>query len=201
MHRLFHSLVVCGAGLTLAHCGGKSTDDEGDTERGGSGSGASASGGSQPGGSGASAGSPSRGGSGGYDPGGVAGSLSATGGTGNIAGIGGSPPQPDGPTEQWACVFSEQWCGSYDPTIVPLLDCKRDTARPVSQDDCPPDTRFSCMNGYVNAEVVPFQCDCVAITPGTCGCPELDADCFRGSPPNECPDTSFCGCVYTCILK
>src|SRR5687768_9325933 len=27
MHRLFHSLVVCGAGLTLAHCGGKSTGD------------------------------------------------------------------------------------------------------------------------------------------------------------------------------
>jgi hypothetical protein len=28
MHRLFHTLVVCGAGLTLVQCGGKSNTGE-----------------------------------------------------------------------------------------------------------------------------------------------------------------------------
>ncbi len=211
MARLFHSLVVCGAGLTLLQCGGRyagsgggSEPDEGEgassqggaTSHGGASHSGTGSGGKLTLGGSSTAGTNAFGGS-------------ATGGGGPIptAGTTSTDPgfaKPPGPTAQWVCDATGFYCSSG---VVDLTDlaCKADPSRPQVASDCAGNLVFACALGLYEGRGVPFNCECVppAADGASCVCPELDGGCqARLQPPGMCsPFASECGCTITCILK
>jgi hypothetical protein len=196
MARLFHSLVVCGAGLTLLNCGGRSAGQQGD----GGADETSGSGGSSTAGK---AGDGGRGGSGPVQGGASSGGLSL-GGTQNAPMGGGAPSEPrrpEGPTEQWGCDASGVFCrgGRFD---LDYADCVRDVTRPTSQAECGDGQVFTCLQGYLGQETVLFNCACSPTPSAGCACPEVLDNCgARLESPTSCGATSVCGCAITCILK
>lgn len=198
MARLFHSLVVCGAGLTLVHCGGRSTGDrdEGNAD--------DTSGTSQ--GSAAGSGDGARGGTSSAQGGTSGGTLSLAGAPsvpigGGSAGAPSDPKRPAGPTEQWGCDGSGISC-SRERFDIDYRACARDETRPRFPEDCPAGTSLTCLKGYVDDEPVLFNCACRSPMAGSCACPEvLDSCSARVEPPRTCGQTSECGCAITCILR
>lgn len=194
MSSLFHTLVVCGAGLTLLDCGGKYSYlvEEGDEP----------SAGRSPGGSGASVGG----------HGGASSDGSAVGG---LLFGGGPPdgPQPGYPPLAGAGNADEQLecervrtCGGpsgegESESIFTLTGaCVSAPARPKSVADCGANESLACLVGRLGNRRVLFNCEC---TPGndSCACPDLTLGCT--SPQLDgCSDRQVrCGCAWTCIVK
>jgi hypothetical protein len=191
MSRLFHSLVVCGAGLTLTGCGGRydsrETPESSDAGTSNEGAGGSSAGAGPsppvmltPGGSPSSGGAP-----------GVAGFN-----------FGGTAPGPilPGSQGQWSCDDEIGACGDG---FILMQQCFRDIARPKSQADCQPGNVLSCLYGSFEAIPVLFNCECLPLAGEMCPCPDVvDGRCVHSSGPLTCsPEQVVCGCAYTCIAK
>jgi hypothetical protein len=219
MARLFQSLVVCGAGLTLLDCGGRRAShgaDDGSVSGGGGssatpgGTASSTSGSptsSTTGGVNAQAGTPSS--SGGLNVGGIdigGGGGLATAGTG----FGGATVDIlPGAESQWVCDEANLEGCSDVPVGRPMLGfsitspCRAETTRPKSPADCQPGTLFTCVAGNYAENLVLFNCVCMKNEPDSCACPSLRVGCTGADyQASKCgSDQALCGCAYTCILK
>jgi hypothetical protein len=204
MTHLFHTLVVCGAGLTVVGGGGRSESDAREPEpaRGGS---------SSEGGSG-SVGN----GSGAVSHGGLM--LTPAGAPSiNIAGsssLGGTAATMPGPLlpraeGQWVCAAELMGCseGFFDGLqavgFALSSACAADSARPKSSDDCAGQGTFSCSLGFFNGQGVLFNCECKtpALNQG-CPCPETGSGCYGSWGAEYCDELqAYCGCAMTCIAK
>jgi hypothetical protein len=193
--RLFHTLVVCGAGLTLTHCGGGRADTDdgtspgGQTGTGGTGVGGTSTGGASTGGAttGGSAGTPGTGGA-------------PTGGSGGFGGFGGA-------TGEWT---NQSYCEAlYCDSVqfegrqvgaIPLIEpCPIERGRPETPDDCPAGRRFTCALGVADGVARLVNCECLPAT-DACACPDV-AGCI-GFNSEACTDeVNICGCAQTCILR
>lgn len=204
LSHLFHTLVVCGAGLTVVGCGGHSESDpqEHKPARGGS---------SSEGGSG-SAGN----GSGAVSQGGImltpAGAPSTnTAGSSALGGTAATMPGPPlpGAEGQWVCKAELRGCagGAFESMHVVGFEissaCAADPARPKSSDDCTGQGKFSCSLGFFDGQAVLFNCECK--TPGLnqgCPCPETASGCYSSQGAEYCDELqAYCGCAMTCIAK
>lgn len=190
MSRFFHTLVIVGAGISAAACGGQSESHSGgEGADGGGGSGGTGAGGAAAnGGSAASGGT----GAGGTAGGGGSGGTIATGGTGGggagrggTSGSGGSSagtgglvlgggtggtgmkgpfPEPELPTSQWDCTNSFTGCvGVLGVTAHQLTgDCPVDETFPKSAADCASDEIYTCMLAVTaTGEALLVNCECM----------------------------------------
>jgi len=218
--RFFHALVVVGAGISAAACGGKSegtSGEDGASNGTGGGGGTAASGaGTTQGGSGGSAAGGSTGGS----MGGTGGSAGGTGGSGSVlGGMGGTQPTgpfPDpGPTAQWDCrgVVPSEAGGPSVPLSDGCVDVLGVTAAHLV-DDCPVNPMlaksaaectsaeiFTCRLAVtVDGASVLINCDCEMRYEDGCGyCTSLDQR--YGDPVSCTPELKICECAYTGILR
>ncbi|HVY25499.1 MAG TPA: hypothetical protein VHB79_03070 [Polyangiaceae bacterium] len=222
MARLFHSLVVCGAGLTLLECGGRVAGHEGGDDQGAtSAAGQTSSAGqnndghgasSSLGGASAQAGSaPSIGGlhlggfgTGGLDTGGSPAAGTASGGATVIV--------PPGAQAQWdcdganisSCEFNGGSAGPAHPAFNIDVPCRTNPDRPKESDDCPANTLLTCFDGTYAGQSVLFNCECVSPQGAdACTCPAFHAGCaYSTYQPVDCTtERALCGCAQTCILK
>jgi hypothetical protein len=181
MSRFFHTLVVVGAGISAAACGGKSQSRDGDENAAGSG------------GTGA-AGRAGNGATGGAETGGGAG----TGGMGTT----GPFPEPQVPTSQWDCFNSFMGCVDALGVTAHRLtgSCPVDETRPTSAADCATDEIYSCMLAVsVSGEPLLVNCDCWPAEFACDSCISLDSR--NGAPVSCTPTLKICECAYTGILK
>lgn len=219
MARLFQSLVVCGAGLTLLDCGGRlaSHGAEDDSTNGAGGSSATSGGTAS-----STSGSPTSSTTGGASA--QAGTSSSSGGL-NLAGIdtggsggfaaagapsgGATVDIPPGAESQWVCDPTNlQGCIDV-PVGQPMLGfsittpCHTETNRPKSPADCGPGTLFTCVTGNYAEKLVLFNCECRSKLPDECTCPFLRVGCAGADvrAPQCDAEQALCGCAYTCILK
>lgn len=221
MSSLFHSLVVCGAGITLLQCGGRAqvSGDEPVANGGASGStggrGAGAQGGVVAGGGTLSVGGAlSTGGSfavgGSMSVGGtfgVGGSM-AVGGSFGDGGSGGTFGSFGGTSawQQWDCspdtVRGCSFGQGMQEAFALAQSCPINPSRPRSAKDCAAGQVFSCVLGELNGETGPFNCACLTRTADVpCPCPASNHNCDE-TYAAACTDFQVqCGCAYTCILK
>lgn len=198
MSRLFHSLVVCGAGLTLTGCGGRYDGGRPESSDAGNGGG--------PGGASAGMGLA-------QPPVLEVGGSQSVGGTSASAGFnfGGTAPGPilPGSEGQWSCDDEIIGC-DLGPGRDPSRDgfalgqqCIRDLARPKSQADCQPGSVLSCLLGSFEAIPVWFNCECLPLDAQMCPCPSVaGGGCSFSSGPVTCsPEQVVCGCAWTCITR
>lgn len=191
-------MVVCGAGLTLVHCGGRSTGDRGDRDDGNADDTSGTSQGSAAGNGGAGTSTAQGGASAGALS--LAGAMNVPAG-GSSAGAPSDPKRPAGPTEQWGCDGSAIRC-TGERFDIDYRDCARDETRPTLPEDCPAGTSLACLRGYLDDEPVLFNCACRSPLAGSCACPEVLDNCSaRVRAPERCEMTSECGCAITCILR
>jgi hypothetical protein len=216
MSRLFHALVVVGAGVSTAHCGSRLIDT-GDFGASGTGGGTKDGDGTPKGAGGVG---PSAGGS--TNTGvGAAGTIVAGGGGGQggggSAGTGGIPfvPEggdatqglPDGPTVgQWDCSGSA--CATRPTSIglagvlTPREACPVDPSRPRGPNDCASNEFFECRAAeWTDGASIAVNCQCVPTVPvGDCNaCEPLPGQ--RGLlnpiscvfPRKLCPCTAYTG--------
>jgi len=228
MSRFFHTLVVAGAAISAAACGGKSESHDGGE---GATGGAGGSGGTGLGGSAASGGTAAYGGTGGgatAGGGSSGGTVPATGGTGGGGGAGrgggagtgglivgggaggtsgtgviGPFPEPKFPTSQWDCTNSYMGCvGALGVTAHQLTgDCPVDESLPRSAAYCATDEIYSCMLAVTTlGEAVLVNCQCWTRYDDACaGCISLN---HRNGEPVSCTDSlKICECAYTGILR
>jgi hypothetical protein len=215
MSRLFHSLVVCGAGLTLLDCGGRFAEREKDDDVKASGRAGAASGRGSTGAASGTGGSASVGGGvgasgseavGGLSLGGFAGG-NAPGGT-TSAGGSGVIVLP-GAQAQWVCNDELFACedGLHEGHPVTgfqiATPCQVDPKRPTSAADCAMGESFGCLVGFIEGQTVLFNCECADPNlVGQCHCPATANGCWRPGAPHYCDlQQTVCGCAYTCILK
>jgi len=206
MSGFFQALVVGGAAISAAACGGQSAhavDDPGGAGTSGL-TGAGATGGvGATGGAGAQGGA----GSGGVSASGMGG-LGAQAGVGVIelggqGGAGGVGPLPDlDATAQWNCtgVATGACVDVLGTTALKLeSDCAVDPLRPRSAADCGETQRFSCYLAVTAAgDLTLVNCVCQdGLDCGICTNPV-----GRGyGPPAECAGgREVCACAYTGIL-
>lgn len=191
MSGLFHTLVVYGAAVSLAGCGGNVSSgtnqsgtpdgnegrDGGNSEGAGSGgAGSSRAAGGVANAGAASGGASSKGGA--SSNGGVtldpsSGGAPAAGGT---PGAGGLIEPPNKLSDfdprdlaQWDC--SEQFTDcSGGAFVIESPACPADTTRPRQPSDCSPDEWFECLraNTGPSSATVYVNCACVPMADGTC---------------------------------
>lgn len=196
MSRLFHSLVVCGAGLTATGCGGRY--DSGERQE------PSDAGSANRGGSGSAVGSGSAG-AGGAPPLmlGLGGGPSL-GGAPGVSGFtfGGTAPGPilPGSQGQWSC---DDELGACNDGFILGKQCFRDASRPQSQADCAPGSVLSCLYGSLDSVPVLFNCECLPLVGEMCPCPDVaGGGCVNSGGPLTCsPEQVVCGCAFTCITR
>jgi hypothetical protein len=223
MSKLFHSLVVCGAGLTALQCGGKALQSGEDPNSGESGGAPSSAGSSstQLGGRGGSfsvggsmsiGGALSTGGTLGFAGAVSAGGTLAFGGAvsvgGNVGvGASGGVGAALSPWQQWDCTaFDTNGCVGVGTTVVSgfglIQACRVEPTRPRSQADCQPGQIFSCLIGVLGNQYGPINCECLPPSSGVpCFCSPSIVSCASAQPVACGTDQSYCGCAYTCILK
>ncbi|MGC4089276.1 MAG: hypothetical protein QM756_15595 [Polyangiaceae bacterium] len=203
MANLFHSLVVCGAGIGLMQCGGEANQN------------ASATGGVAAGGASTSGGTSAAGGA----LGGANGTVSGGSGAGGSTANGGSGVVPTGSVQPWGStdypstqlncdhelfrcspgVFQDDAVGAW------VIDgsCVLEPQRPRSADDCAANEYFSCSLAVFPDDptlVLPVSCACLPKQAGACGC-SATAGCSEEFP-SLCTETiSICGCAVGCILR
>ena len=180
MSRLFHTLVVVGASLSIASCGGKSGRDRDGDE-------------------GSSGGAPS-GGSGGTGGTGSGGVLIATGGVAATEDGGALPDQAT--LSQWSCAGLFDYCSVLDGQRAWLLrtHCPVDARRPREAADCAEDESYQCHRVSWRSEVALLvNCDCVSRPDAGCAeCPTLQGPDY--TPAVYCDEsTTLCGCAVTGI--
>jgi hypothetical protein len=199
MSRLFHTLVVFGAGAALSGCGGQTRDSTNIAGPNGGGAGG-AGGETGAGGISSSGGRIAQGGN------------PATGGT---VGTGGAM-LPDPPTlAQWSCETLFQDCTSLNTaggtTMGFLLNspCPIDPKRPRTPADCT--GWFECDLASFQGTSVAVDCHCVPVDPNGCNQPSglSPCDALTSQPwyrlsrqTDSCVDpVKLCGCAYTGILR
>jgi len=195
--RLFHTLVVVGAGVTVSSCGGKTQSEAANGE--------SSAG---PGGN-----ATNTGGQAGHkeinpvfttDTSGVGGGVIVLDDASIVLVGAGGGSVVIGPSSQWTCTTFEDQCtgleidGSYLSAYAPQ-SCSWDSTRPRSSAECAPEQWFACELASYAGQVLPVNCACVPM--GDAGCDP--ADC-RGDPRTRnlitCFDHSrLCGCAVTGI--
>ncbi len=198
--RLFHTLVVVGAGLAAAHCGGESVT-HGETDDAGS------AGGPQPTGGSSGAG----GGSSGAGSGGV---IALSGGTGvgaagGAAGAGGGEIPPDASvTAQWdcrglvmSCDYTSGPLAGYGYGVEVAESCPVDPSRPRGPDDCEPGAQFLCQLAVTaRGSQLPVNCECV-VDESMCG-PCVSLSSGTKVSAIRCDEgVTLCPCAFTGILK
>jgi hypothetical protein len=186
---LFHSLVVCGAGLSALRCGGRSQLEQGLDEAGGG-----------------TGGTPDAAGSAGRM---ALGGASSVAGAPSVAGAGGAAGTMHSTEwQQWDCTSDDAvGCvpaslSSAQANAIELRHrCRSDRTRPKSSADCAPHLVFSCMLGVLANELGPINCSCLAPTPDEpCPCPER-IETYWSAQSVICDGTqSYCGCAFTSIL-
>ena len=231
MSRFFHTLVVVGAAISAAACGGQSESHpggEGATGGSGGSGGTGAGGDSASGGSAASSGSGdgARGGSSGTSGTGTGGSggsiLPITGGTSGVGGNGGTSgtaaagtggmsttgpfPEPELPTSQWNCrhsFVSRDCVETLGVTAHQLSeDCPIDETLPKSADYCATDEIYTCVLAVtVSGEPVLVNCDCWQYSIGYPCVGCSSLDLYNGAPVSCEPSLKICECAYTGILR
>lgn len=190
MPRLFHTLVVFGAGLSLSGCGGRAvgieeSDDPGDDGAGGA---------------------PSGGKGGGITfTGGRASGNGGARGSGGAPGAGGAPFDPS-LSAQWDCTKQLGVCSSNGtPAMAFFLEepCPTDPTRPKSTADCAPDEWFECYLAVLAMTPLVVNCQCapVAADPNCATCSDVPGYDTRAEPASCVGRTKFCGCAYTGILR
>ncbi|MGC4089275.1 MAG: hypothetical protein QM756_15590 [Polyangiaceae bacterium] len=220
MASLFNSLVVCGAGLGLVHCGGEASQNTSSSggAAGASGGTTAAGGATAASGATASGGIAANGGSG-LGGSGLGGATSTSDG-GSIAGAPGWGGAMTLPVESWKSGFypSAQWncdgqysicdSGVFQGTQVTgrsvAMPCVEEPMRPQSPDDCAPNEYISCTLAVETGSqlAVPINCACLPKAQGLCGClPKGDTSCVERVPYLCSETTSLCSCAMTCILK
>lgn len=174
--RLFHSLVVFGAGLTVSSCGARSETD-GSSPRANNGAGATGST---------------------TEPD-TAASTTATG-------MSGGPELPNVQLPygieltQWSCDFESTSCTSvaldtFDVSAYQLTaTCPVDPYRPTSEADCGEDERLACTLVTKDEALLAVNCTCSdAPYTGVCAsCGFYDSICFD--------EATVCGCAIAQIL-
>jgi len=184
--RFFHALVVAGAAISAAACGGRSESTSGDDDAG---NGAGGSGGTAAGGS---------------------------GGVGTGGSVGGTDAFPEpSPTAQWDCSGASrgepsdpvgpvhQGCVDvFGVTAERLLqDCPVDPTFPKSAADCTSTELFTC-NLAVTVGGDPVLVNCTCEDQSRFGCQVCFALDRRNGPPVSCtPELKICECAYTGILR
>jgi hypothetical protein len=188
--RFFHALVVVGAAISAAACGGKSEGTSGDDTAG----------------------------NGGGGTGGSLGGTGGTGGDIVLGGMGGTQPTgsfPEpGPTAQWDCsgnVPSEPGVPLADGcfnvlgrTAASLTDdCPVDPTFPKSAAECTSDEIFTCILAVaVDGVPVLVNCTCETLFEGTNTCSYCTSLSRHYGPPASCtPELKICECAYTGILR
>ncbi len=207
MSRLFHSLVVCGAGLTLLDCGGRSVERDPSDEPSTSG---------EPTATGGSGGATSVGSSatGGNSIGGIRGlplgGTTSTDSAGSTSTGGASTVVvPAGAQGRWTCTTELTGCTSGTHEGYPVQGfmiskpCQPDMTRPASGADCETNQSFDCVVGFFGDETVLFNCECTSPTQGEkCHCPTAHAGCSAARNVHYCDgQQTVCGCAMTCIAK
>jgi hypothetical protein len=185
---LFHSLVVLGAGISGAACGGTTIASGGklDEVAGTAGGGSRAAG--QNGGQSA-----------------ITGNGGAGSGSGGALLIGGSPPMepltplPDaGTLAQWSC--STDSCANASNGLRPFSfsqACPVDPQRPRTASECTDSEWFQCFVGAIGGTEVLVNCSCVPKSDAGCVCMSGDVGVQF---PSQCADHNMlCGCAYTGI--
>jgi hypothetical protein len=204
--RLFHALVVLGAGVSAANCGGKTVEATSDGN-------ASAGAGGSQGASGATGGN--RDGNHGGSP------IIIIGG--GEAGQGGQPIHDAGPPtdvgagpdltgggtySQWTCPTKPDFCSEVVIAGAPYMDgyilsqpCPSDPTRPRTEADCAANQWFTCQVAVWMAQPIAVNCECTPKTSADC---DYFDGCFHLANPvaTTCTEHSkLCGCAYTGILK
>jgi hypothetical protein len=216
--RLFHTLVVVGAGLAAAHCGGESVT-HGEKDDAGSAGGPQPTGGR--GGAGGTTGgnvgagqggiTSTTGGSSGAGSGGV---IALSGGTGvgaagGAAGAGGSEIPPDASvTAQWdcrglvtSCDYTSGLLAGYGYGVQVAESCAVDPSRPRGPDDCEPGAQFLCQLAVTaRGSQFPVNCECV-VDDSNCG-PCMSLSSGNRVSAIRCDEgVTLCPCAFTGILK
>jgi hypothetical protein len=120
----------------------------------------------------------------------------ATSGGANTTGNGGCAPA------QLDCSGAPQTCDEEEEAWpLPTEGCTCDTTRPVTRNDCPDDSLFTCRRGFIevngDTSQVRFECSCVPTT-SSCSqsCPTAFPDpALSGYDCDGVGDAS-CGCGY-----
>jgi hypothetical protein len=195
MSRLFHAIVVMGAGVSVSSCGGQVAGaGDGDASAGGGGRGANGT----PGGGGSS------------------GTFMGTGGLGGAGGV--TPPvvdagvAPDAAMElatvaQWDCTNNACATHAFENGFINTLNitspCAVDLARPRTAADCADGEWFQCTLAYLDDQPIEVNCLCTPPSP-TCDlcAPQGPRPGAFASSPFRCgAHTKLCSCpAYTGIL-
>jgi hypothetical protein len=203
MSDFFHTLVVFGAGASLAGCGAKVIGEEGAEHSGPHGGQETMDGGVTS----VGAGGHFAGMGGAVGTGGVVstGGVPASGGATGAAGV----PIVESVTAQWNCAGLWSGC-AYVMTAAGAQTafalsgaCPVDPARPRSEADCAAGEQFECVRATLGGAELIVDCLCVPARPdGSC-----DYVCaFRASGSAQAVDgacngrTKLCGC-FTGILR
>src|ERR1051325_6853545 len=169
MSGFFHTLVVFGAGASLAGCGAKVIGEEGAEHSSPHGGQETLDGGVVTGGAGGLV----AGTGGAVQTGGAvgAGGVPATGGTTGAAGA----PAVESVTTQWNCAGLWNGCvyiatADGDRSAFALSGaCPVDPARPRSQADCAAEEQFECVRATLDGAELIVDCLCVPANPdGSC---------------------------------
>jgi hypothetical protein len=199
MSSLFHSLVVCGAGITLLQCGGRAQVSGDEPTSGGAGGSTGGRGSSAQGGRASVGGMFSLGGA--LSTGGTFGVAGSPGAGGASGAFGGTSAW-----QQWDCSTDNiHGCATGPDSGLAFelgQSCGVNPARPRSANDCGAGQVFSCLTGELNGETGLFNCACLPRTADVpCPCPSSGLGC-NASYSSKCSDVQVhCSCAYTCILK
>jgi hypothetical protein len=210
MSRLYHAVVVVGAGLSVWSCGNtESADDEAAGGAANEEGGAAAAGPEKGGASGdASAGGSNRGGS-----------VVVTGGAPSTCAGSTLPqqcftpaqPNPELPppevTAQWDCRGRFVGCvelaadGGCPPTFGISEPCPQDPSRPTTAADCSDDQVFECLLATLDNDT-PVIVNCLCSAAGqTFRTSCLDVEYKYDAPVVDCSEgRKLCGCAYSAIL-
>lgn len=189
----FHTLVVFGAGVTLAGCGARVVGDEGGEQSGPHGGGVSPEGGASTASAGGKAG---------------AGGAPGAAGTPAAGGSPGASTMAPSPTAQWSCNGSWVGCTSLmtatgSESIFKLdAPCPVDPAKPRSVADCAPNEQFECARAMLGDTVLAVDCLCSPAAPdGSCGYCSVRGGAGVSTGDTGCVGrTKLCGCI-TGILR
>jgi hypothetical protein len=193
MSRFFHTLVIVGAGISAAACGGQSESHSGgEGAEGGGGSSGKGAGGAPASGGSATSGGTSAG----------TGGVILAGGTGGT-GMTGAFPDPELPTSRWDCSNSYSGCADVLGVTAHELtgDCPVDETLPRSAADCASDELYTCMLAVTaTGEPLLTNCNCTDRSDEDCGgCWSLKH--YNGEPVSCTPSLKICECAYTGILR
>jgi hypothetical protein len=205
MARLFHALVVLGAGISGASCGGKAQESAPDRDAsagaGGMHPGVTLTGGDHGGGQGG------QGLQAGGNPGEAGNPIFVIPDASDLADGAGPDLTGGGTYSQWNCPVEAGRCARVSiegPNLVAegyVIDqaCPVDPRQPHAATDCAADQSFACLIGVWMGQPIAVNCQCAPNTEAGCsidGCNGFN----RPSAVTCLEHTKLCGCALTGIL-